>query len=246
MSEAGDSHFGHVLPHWMAIAEHLRLRRMDYPDELTPFMSVDNDEGFAQHYKCQILPLHIAAYYLLPENLTKPIHEHFDNQLQAFFHRYSSSDADFETLCYEFESFRAQESPFEYGRRCWTLSKTSKLFWHAAMAQSTFLGKLGYRLFLTPCNSVASERAFSIQNLIHTKSHNHPKSETTNKLCYIYTNGRILDQFDRLFLLPESIKVKSVHDLMPEEEVALENDILGLDVEHQSVEMDIDEDMDDN
>ena len=46
--------------------------------------------------------------------------------------------------------------------------------------------------------------------------------------------------------MPESIKAKSVHDLTPEDEVALENDLLGLDVEHQSVEMDIEEDMDEN
>jgi len=246
MSEAGGPHLGHVLPCWMAIAEHLGMRKMDYPNELILFMSVNNDTGFAARYRRQILPLHIAAYYLLPESRTKPIPENFDNQLLAFFRQYTSSEADFETLCYEFESFRAQESPFEYGRRCWTLSKTPKLFWHAAMVHSTVLGKLGYRLFSTPCNSVASERAFSIQNLIHTKSRNQLKSETTNKLTYIYTNGRILDQFEELFLLPESIKAQSVHDLTPEDEVTLENVLLGIDVEHQSAGMDIDENIDEN
>ena len=68
MSEAGGSHLGHVLPRWMAIAEHLEMRKSDYPDELVPFMSVDNDTGFAQRYRRQILPLHIAAYYLLSES----------------------------------------------------------------------------------------------------------------------------------------------------------------------------------
>ena len=85
MSEAGGSHLGHVLPCWMAIAEHLRMRRMDYPNELTLFICVDNNEGFAHRYKRQVLLLHIAAYYLLPENHTKPIPENFNNQLQAFF-----------------------------------------------------------------------------------------------------------------------------------------------------------------
>src|SRR5579859_5440985 len=129
---------------------------MDYPDQLILFMSVDNDIGFAPRYRRQILPLHMAAYYLLPESRTKPIPENFDNQLLGFFRQYTSSEADFETLCYDFESFRAQESPFEYGRRCWTLSKTPKLFWHSAMGHTELLGKLRNRLFSTPCNSVRS------------------------------------------------------------------------------------------
>jgi len=67
MSESGSSHLGHVLPRWMAIAEHLAMRRLDYPEALTPFMSVDHDTGFAARYKRQVMPVHIAAYYLLPE-----------------------------------------------------------------------------------------------------------------------------------------------------------------------------------
>src|SRR5579859_4009458 len=126
------------------------------------------------------------------------------------------------------------------------LSKTLKLFWHAAIAHTSILGKLTYQLFSTPSNSVGSKRSFSIQNLIHTKVHNRLKSETTNKLMYIYTNGRIIEQFDDLFLLSKSIKVQSVHNLTPEDEVTLENILLGLDVEYQCGEMDIDKDMDEN
>src|SRR5436190_330304 len=40
---------------------------------------------------------------------------------------------------------RAQESPFEYGRRCWDLVEHEKLIWHAAMSHTTFLDiKLRY------------------------------------------------------------------------------------------------------
>lgn len=250
MSESGNSHLGHVLPRWMAIAEHLKMRRMDYYDELDPFMSIDGDDSnsFSHRYKRQILPIHIAAYYLTPENRTKPTPEHFESQLLSFFRKSTSSTADYETLCYEFESFRAQSAPFEYGRRCWTLSKTPRLFWHSAMSQSTIIGKLAYRLFSTPCNSVASERAFSIQNLIHTKSRNRLKSATTDKLTYIYTNGRMLDQFEGLFQpssLP-SIKAKSFHDLTLEDELALENDLLGIDLEDESIEKDNNENLGEN
>ena len=115
MSESGNSHLGHVLLRWMDIAEHLGMRKMDYPDDLIPFMSIDHATGFAQCYGHRILPLHIAAYYLLPESRTKPIPENFNNQLQGFFHQYTSSKTNCETLCHEFESFRVQESLFQYG-----------------------------------------------------------------------------------------------------------------------------------
>jgi len=241
MSESGSSHLGHVLRRWMSIAEHLEMRKLDYPEVLTPFMSVDNDTGFAARFKRQVMPVHVAAYYLLPETRSKSIPENFDCQLQGFFRQCTSSEADFETLCYEFESFRAQVSLFEYGRRCWTLSKSPKLFWHSAMGHTELLGKLGNRLFSTQCNSVASERAFSIQNLIHTKSRNRLKSETTNKLAYVYTNSRILDRFQGMFKLPDSIKTKSIHKLTSEDEVELENILLGIDLDDENIEMDYDE-----
>jgi hypothetical protein len=79
------------------------------------------------------------------------------------------------------------------------------------------------------------------------------RSETTNKLTYIYMNSRILDRFEGLEAF-ESIKAKSVHDLTPEEEVMMENVLLGIDVDDQGVGMDIemstdereDEDVDDD
>jgi len=217
------------------------MRKLDYLEVLTPFMSVDNDTGFVARFKRQVMPVHVAAYYLLPETRSKSIPENFDCQLQGFFRQCTSSEADFETLCYEFESFRAQVSPFEYERHCWTLSKSLKLFWHSTMGHTELLGKLSNRLFSTPCNSVASKRAFSIQNLIHTKSHNRLKSETTNKLAYVYTNSRILDRFQGMFELPDSIKTKSIYKLMSEDEVELENILLGIDLDDKNVEMDYDE-----
>ena len=154
MSESGSSHLGHVLPRWMAIAEHLAMRRrLDYPEALTPFMSDDHDTGFAARYKRQVMPVHVAAYYLFPETRNKPIPENFESQLQVFFRQFTSSEADYETLNYEFESFRAQVAPFENGRRCWTLPNDPKLFWHAAMNHTKLIGKLGYRLFSAPCKT---------------------------------------------------------------------------------------------
>ena len=109
------------------MTEHLSMKASQYSEQLKQFMSVD-DGGFAQRYKRQILPLHVIAYYLLPETRANGISENFDKQLQVFFRQYTTDDVNYETLNFEFESFRAQETPFEYERRCWTLAKNPKLF----------------------------------------------------------------------------------------------------------------------
>jgi hypothetical protein len=56
------------------------------------------------------------------------------------------------------------------------------------------ISRIALRLFRTPCNSVPSERSFSIQNIIHDKKRNRLLPEKTNKLMYIYMNRRVLDR----------------------------------------------------
>ena len=226
MSESGKSHLGHVLSRWLDILEHLKRKKVDFPDELELFLSTANGP-FSQRYQRQIKPIHVAAFYLLPETRNRPLPENLDSQLQSFFHRYTTSEADYRTIIFEFESFRAQESPFEYGRRCWSLVEHPKLFWHSTMSHTTFLGKLGYRLYCTPVNSVASERAFSAQNLIHTKTRNALQSERVNRLIYLRTNAPIVSQFaeNKLEFFGE-LKGKRPNDLSVKEEVVLENLLL--------------------
>jgi len=60
MSESSSSHLGHVLPRWMAIAGHLEMRKLDYPEALIAFMSVDNDTGFAARYGIHYNTMHMT------------------------------------------------------------------------------------------------------------------------------------------------------------------------------------------
>lgn len=50
------------------------------------------------------------------------------------------------------------------------------------------------KLFRTPANSVPSERAFSIQNLLHTKTRNCMLPERANKLEFLYINSCVFRQ----------------------------------------------------
>ena len=78
-SESGKSHLGHVLSRWLSILEHLEDRKKtDFAIELESFLA-PGDGTFEQCYQRQIKPVHIAAYYLLPEMRMKGITEHFDS-----------------------------------------------------------------------------------------------------------------------------------------------------------------------
>ena len=50
------------------------------------------------------------------------------------------------------------------------------------------------RLFRAPANSVSSERAFSVQNLLHTETRNRTLPERAIKLEFLYINSHILRQ----------------------------------------------------
>ena len=214
-SESGKSHLGHVLSRWLSMLRHLvNRKKTDFAIELESFL-VTGTGTFAQRYQRQIKPIHVAAYYFLPESRNKEITAQFDSQIQTFLRRYTTSEDDYSTICFEFESFRAQEPPFEYGRRCWTLVDHPKLFWHSTFSHTKLLGKLAYRVFSCPVNSVASEHAFSIQNLIHIASRNPLHSERADKLVYMHINGRRISQFDNKFDFASELKSKPLHDLTP-------------------------------
>jgi len=64
-----------------------------------------------------------------------------------------------------------------------------------------------------------NERAFSIQNLIHSKQRNRLSPERANKLTYIYMNSRVLWSFKE--------PIRSPYSLTNAEEVELEEQLLG-------------------
>src|SRR4030095_10972176 len=85
-------------------------------------------------------------------------------------------------------------------------------------------------------------------------SRNALHSERTNKLMYLYTNGRILNQFEKIKLeLIRDLKSKHIRNMTNDDEVALEDMLLGSKVEAEtstiitdSEENEIDDDEDDD
>ena len=82
-----------------------------------------------------------------------------------------------------------------------------------------------------PCNSVPSERAFSIQNIIHSKIRNQLSSAKVDKLTYIYMNSRILGLKSSTSVDPSSkAQIKQVprspYDLSEKQMAQMEDELL--------------------
>ena len=88
---------------------------------------------------------------------------------------------------------------------------------------------LSVQVFEAITNSIVSERAFSVMNLIYTKLRNRLGSEKVDKLIYIYMNQYILDKSKSLFI-GDPIE-KTLEDQIELEEVLL--DILGSDTDSE-------------
>ena len=131
MSESGKSHLGHVLHRWKDLFKHLRAKSIEH-EELDAFVSRG---GFKHRYNLQVLPIHIVAFYLMPETIINDIRNNstaipleFEEKITSFFRRYSSSNDNTKLLIREFMTFRAQQPPFKPLRQCWEEYEDSWLF----------------------------------------------------------------------------------------------------------------------
>jgi len=241
MSESGKSHLGHVLNRWMDLLKHLNEKKKEIM-ELEAF--IDNGT-FGNRYTRQVLPIHIVAYYLMPQTTLRDrntpdrtksaIPLNMEQQIMGFFRRYTTSEADAKILIREFAMFRTQQPPFEPERLCWEQPDNPAVFWELA-TETQFLSQIASRLYSTPVNSVASERAFSIQNLILTKTRNRLHSSKVNKLTYTYINARILKKLDGKQVDLDGFYSKNVDNLSPSEEVVLEDILLEIEAQDLSME----------
>jgi len=250
MSESGKSHLGHVLGRWKDILKHLHAQSKEHK-ELASFLADGSDGGFVNRYNRQVLDIHIVAYYLMPETTLNDIQNEsaaipigFERQIKAFFRRHSFSDEHYRHLWHQFNCFWTQQPPFEAERQCWEEFKDPYLFWRLGLGLANSLATISIRIFSAPVNSVASERAFSIQNLIHSKTRSRLHPYRANKLAFIYTSARVLDEHDNHqhdVTPPDTARVdfnaKPLDSLTQEEEVRLENILLDIEEEDEGVSM---------
>ena len=117
-----------------------------------------------------------------------------NKRILTFFQTCAPSHEEANLMHTHFSLWREQLTPFEKGALCWKFAgKGAREFWISTINRSKALSILCNLLFSTPANSVPSERVFSTQNYIHTKTRNSLKPDRVDKLTYIYMNTRVFD-----------------------------------------------------
>jgi len=158
---------------------------------------------------------------------------------------YAQSDQESRLLRKEYCYYITQHAPFDALDPIWEHANDPAVFWLMASILTQVLGKLALRVIKAPCNSVPSERAFSVQNLIHSKTRNQLQSIKVNKLMRIYVNSCVLSQIPRFSSSSFSNATTRLPTWLTEEElVQMEEELLNK--EDESDLESVDEDMDVN
>jgi hypothetical protein len=89
---------------------------------------------------------------------------------------------------------RYREGRFHYGHFICEYKHNIRTFWKVAKAIAPAIAPIAIKLASTPCNSVPSERSFSILKLLLNKLRNRLKPDKVNMLQYIYINKRVLER----------------------------------------------------
>ena len=204
-SESLQSHLGHVYTRWGAIKAHLRGLANNTAFPLHSQVALifarrplrnGNLVGksiWDTQYNKQILPIHLAAYYLDPANLGHGLEDYEQNAVLRFLtDSVVATDEEKRKMRSDFLAFRTRQPPFTRNNPAWEDQSDVKLFWARCSSVSPHLGKLARKIYSTACNSVACERAFSIMKLLHSKARNRTGIEKMDKLQFIYINARVL------------------------------------------------------
>ena len=181
-----------------------------------------------QRFLTQVTELHVIAALLIPRNyavtsIGQTPEAAFGGFMTRFFQQYTPPEQ--LTNCMrDFWAFRARKNAFfPHEASVWTFIEDPVVFWETAAKFAPVLGELAGRLMQVPGNSVPGERAWSIQNLVLTKTQNGIKDINVDRLLFIYMNERILNRPAE----PHKKKLPYTHGiLLPDEELAELEDLM--------------------
>lgn len=188
MSESDHHRLAHVLEGWEKIYNHLC--------EQARSKALPNIEAiFRSRFEKQCNDLHFAAYFVHPKNATKKTYLWYSeqdviNKISRSFRDYC--DDPVATMAM-FQQFRNRQNIFNPDSEVWAYKDNPHTFWDVAI-NARPLNTFARRLAITPANSVASERSFSILNLMQNKLRNSLHGERVDQLQYIYMNERALER----------------------------------------------------
>jgi hypothetical protein len=221
-SECDRSTLAKVVPRWLKLEQDLRVLDRVYKDLLGNFMDIQGP--FQSRAQKQTGDLHFAAMLLDPISLLKkPGQVQMDRASQYLLAHVQEKEK--KEVHASFLEFRTRASVFGSTNSSAMHYDNPIAFWKSYLHNEIHwvLAQLAVRIFEAIANSVASERAFSAMNLIHSKLRNRLGTEKANKLIYIYMNQRVLDRNGDIFVGDPA--EKSIEDQILLEEAIL--DIVG-------------------
>ena len=219
-SEGQNSHLGLVTARWLSIEA--RIRRLRSTDVTKAPVAAILEDVWQQRFRKQVNGLHWTAFLLDPASITYPLDDYTQDLVMETMTRYIPQPLLAQSRR-AFFLFRQKQDVFSPGANCWQDAGEPWLFWQIAHHHSPGLATLASRLFKTPANSVPSERAFSTQNLIHTKTRNRLDTQRVDKLTYVHVNQRVLDHCGTVSSEPVP---RTFYDLPATEVIDLEEEAL--------------------
>lgn len=220
-SEDAESTVAHVNPRWQRLHTTLCALLPSIP-ELHDFLAENG--GFQERRNIQSTILHTAAYWLDPSNLDQELREPLKTQVTRWICQHTHVGTDHNKLLESFWQFRGMRGDFQQGNISWASRDKPLVYWLSYQGDHAELSSLEIRIFELICNSVPSERAWSVMNLIQTPIRGNLSAEKTEKLSYVYMNRRQLDQ------LGERLTIHTMVDMPEAEQVDLENIALEGDI----------------
>jgi hypothetical protein len=174
----------------------------------------------------QVVPIHIVAFFLTPQNYQTPLTPHHDSEVHRFFQRYVTLDQT-KIIYFKFKAFRHRFHPFVPSHPRWDYINDPQQVWLVPRDCTQLIATFAGRLFNVPANSVPSEQSFSVEHFIHNKTRSVLRVEKVNKMSYIYMNGRkfIHGKGSKGVALPKDELDIRLHNLNPKQEIKLEDSL---------------------
>jgi hypothetical protein len=192
MSEANRANISYVYPRWMEIELHLHQianSKNAFAADIHGYLNGIDKKSWTRRRNKQLKPIHLAAYFLHPDNYHVPITSEQQLEMRELFKRHT---LDYETALDQFFDFRAQSDSFGKAGGSWDHTSKPGLFWRYQAASSPELSAFARIVLTVIGNSVPSERAFSTMNYIHSKRRNCLDLERTDKLQFLHMNLLVL------------------------------------------------------
>jgi hypothetical protein len=192
MSEANSANISYVYPRWMEIELHLTQianSKNVFAADIHEYLNAVDKKSWPRRKNKQLQPIHLAAYFLHPENYHVLIANEQQSQLCELFKRHT---LDYETTLEQFFDFRSQLGSFGKTAGPWAHIAKPGLFWRYQTASSLELSTFARKVLTVIGNSVPSERAFSTMNYIYSKRRNRLDLDCADKLQFLHMNLRTL------------------------------------------------------